>query len=309
MLAETLQVEPDEVGHLDRLGAARLRELREGISNALFDAQATSFSRVSRLAPLVPDALVAKLAEAVVPPLVAGRIAGTLGIDHPGRVEGVLSHVSPNYMADCARYVDPRAVAVLAPIIPANVLVPAANVLLRRRDYITTSRFLTFLTPQLISDLEQGIDDDAGLLMTAALIESDERLSEIVRILPETHVREIIATAVETSELLIAGLSLLARLDGELQTSLADIVFDVLDPSQTSATIQTILEHDAIAELLTLAAAASPAAVAKLAADPVMADPATRRRFAMVATEHDLAQGLRHITEPIGQTPALNLTR
>ena len=34
-------------------------------------------------------------------------------MDHPGRAKGVLADLSPQYMADCAPYLDQRTVAVL----------------------------------------------------------------------------------------------------------------------------------------------------------------------------------------------------
>lgn len=60
LLATLLEVETEEVAHLGHLGVDGIKELRAAISGRLFDGEAEMFARVSRLAPLVPDALVVK---------------------------------------------------------------------------------------------------------------------------------------------------------------------------------------------------------------------------------------------------------
>jgi hypothetical protein len=178
------------------------------------------FARVSKLAPLVPNAIVAKVSEAVIPPLVAGRAAGALGIDHQGRIADLLSRLSARYMADCAPHLDPRTLAVLAPIVPAEVLLPAANELMRRHDYVTASRFVEFATPELIQAFERGIDDDLGLLHTASLTYSTDLLAQIVRAIPDKRLERIMQASLTTRESIRAALSVLSRLDDELREHL-----------------------------------------------------------------------------------------
>jgi hypothetical protein len=252
MLAETLDVAPERLRHLERLDATQLRELRERISDALFDSHAQTFARVSRLAPLVPNALVAKLAQTMVPPLVAGRAAGALGMAHPDRAAGVLSHLSPRYMADCAPYLDPRAIGVLAPIIPVALLVDAANELMRRQSYVTAARFLQYASPELVRDFERGISDDAGLLMTAALTDSADRLAEVIRYLPRRRVEAIVRSAGSGEDQLVAGISLLSRLAEPLRRELAGTFFGPLDDERVSWVWRTASAHNAVPELRTV---------------------------------------------------------
>lgn len=231
MLAQTLDVPPERIEHLARLGADNLRALRERISDVLFDAHAELFSRVSALGPLVPSAVVAKVAQAAVPPLVGGRAGGALGVDHPDKAAGVLSRLSPEYMADAAPYLDPRALKVLAPKVPAGPLVPAAQELLRRKDYVTAARFVEFATPELIKAFEAALDDDEGILHVAAYTHSDERLREIVRALPIDRIASIIDTAGRGSdELQQALVSLISRLDDELKRDVVALVDAVDEP-------------------------------------------------------------------------------
>ncbi|HEX4359365.1 MAG TPA: hypothetical protein VH141_17670 [Pseudonocardia sp.] len=297
MLAETLGVPTERIRHLERLGAEHLRALRERISEQLFDEQAATFARMSRLAPLVPNGLVAKVSQAIVPPLVAGRAAGALGVDHPGRAKGVLADLSPQYMADCAPYLDQRTVAVLAPSIPPNLLIPAANELMKRRAYVTASWFLDYATPEALLDLEAGIPDKAGLLHTTSLVQSTERLNQIIRLLPTERVAVIVRTAIGSPELLTAGLSLLARLAPELTADLGDLLFEELDADGLTEVLRTVVGQGAVVELLVVAAAVREDALRRIAADPYLTDPATVDRFLAEAAEHDEWDGLLRVAE------------
>lgn len=214
ILAQTLDVAPEELASLERLGAQDLRELRERISDHLFDAHAATFARVSKLAPLVPNALAAKVALKAIPPEVGGRAGGAVGLDHPDRAAGLLAELTAEYMADAAPFLDPRAIPVLAPRLPAEVLVPGANELLRRKEYTTASRFVEYATDELIRGFERGITDDVGLLHTAALTPSTDRLNDIVRVLPEQRrLRIVRASLTGSDDTLVAGISVLSRLE------------------------------------------------------------------------------------------------
>jgi hypothetical protein len=243
MLADALGVETERVAHLARLGAAGVRELRERISNVLFDEHAATFARVSKLAPLAPNALVAKVSEAAIPPLVAGRAAGALGVDHQGRIADLLSRLSPRYMADCAPHLDPRTLAVLAPIVPGDVLVPAAKELLRRCDYVTAARFVEFATPDLIRAFEESIDDDLGLLHTAALTYSTEQLADIIGAIPEARLDRIMLASLTTPESIVAGLSVLARLGPDLRAQLSEMLARHVEPGTRDAVLNAIESH------------------------------------------------------------------
>lgn len=272
MLAETMDVPPQRLSHLERLGAAQLRALRERVSDVLFDSHAQTFARVSRLAPLVPNALVAKLAQTLVPPLVAGRAAGALGMAHPDRAAGVLSHLSARYMADCAPYLDPRAIGVLAPVVPVSLLVGAANELMRRGGYVTAARFLQYAGPELVRDFERGIQDDTGLLMTAALADSTDQLAEIIELLPRPRVHDIVRAAGTGTDELLAGLSLLSRLDQRLRHELGEVFFASLRDERVGWVLRTAVERRAVPELLAVVHQLDGPTLHRLAADPALGE-------------------------------------
>lgn len=250
-LARTLGADPAALAGLERLGAHNLKVLCERISDALFDALAPTFARVSKLAPIVPNALAVTVALKAIPAEVAGRAGGALGLDHPDRAAGILAGLTPTYLADAAPHLDPRTIPVLAPRIPAAALIPAANELLRRRDYLTASRFVEHATEQLIREFERGIDDDEGLLHTAALVSSTDRLNDILRALSTERQHRMITTAAAGSaDTVAAALSVLARLETELAAPLSNRLFHGQDTDGIDRILTIATDHGALPEIL-----------------------------------------------------------
>lgn len=261
LLARLLEVEVAEVAHLERLGVQGLKELRTAISDHLFDGEAEMFGRVSKLAPLVPDVVVVKVAQAAVPPLVSGRLAGALGLAHPERAVGLLKRLRAGYLADAAPYVDPRAVAVLAPMFEAapEALLPAARELLRRKDYATAAGFLEFSTPALIEAFSLEIDDIEALIEAVAFVDDDDALSKVIRHVPEHRIREIIGTSIDNEAGVVAALSVGSRIDADLTPRVSDLLFLEVTDDKLVEVLETAVGNGAAAELVRVAARASDA--------------------------------------------------
>ncbi|MDX1876513.1 hypothetical protein SBE55_01650 [Mycolicibacterium sp. 141076] len=256
LLAALLQTDAANLAGLERLGADDLKALRSALSDALFDEQAEAFARVGKLAPLIPNALVVTVAHRAVPPEVAGRVGGAVGLAHGDRAIGVLSGLKPSYLADAAPYVDPRVIPHFAPRLPAKLLIPAAKELLRRRDYLTASRFVEFATDELIVAFERAIDDDEGIILTGVLVSDTHVMNDIMRAAgTDRSLRMARAAATGKPEVLAALLSLLNRIDPELArpavTELlghpdVDVVTHVLEVARTEGVVTELLEISAV---------------------------------------------------------------
>lgn len=256
LLAALLQTDAANLASLERLGADDLKALRGALSDALFDEQAEAFARVGKLAPLVPNALVVTVAHRAVPPEVAGRVGGAVGLAHGDRAIGVLSGLKPAYLADAAPYVDPRVIPHFAPRLPAKLLIPAARELLRRRDYLTASRFVEFATDELIVAFERAIDDDEGIILTGVLVSDTNVMNDIMRAAgPDRSLRMARAAAAGKPEVLAALVSLLNRIDPQLArpaiTELlghpdVDVVVHVLEVATAEGVVVELLEISAV---------------------------------------------------------------
>lgn len=233
-LATLLDVDENAVAHLGRFGAEFVHDLRLAISDHLFDGQAHLFKRVSKLAPLAPNGLVAKIVPGIVPPLVAGRAAGALGVDHPDRIDDLLGRLTAEYMATCAPHLDPRAVAKIAPNMKGAVLVPAACILLANRDYVTVAGFVEFATEDLVSELIDGIDDFRGVVLAGALVYSDAALELVIRGIPFERFESEFSGILADREAAISVLSIASRLDAELRAELLETATLELAPAAES---------------------------------------------------------------------------
>ncbi|MFF2555024.1 hypothetical protein ACFVUS_28750 [Nocardia sp. NPDC058058] len=256
LLAHTLGIAPEEISTFENLGAEKIQALRELVSGYLFDELAPIFGRVAKLAPLVPDALVTKVAELAVPPMVAGRAAGALGIAHPHRINAILRRLSPGYMADSAPSIDPRVIPRISAGLEIPLLIPAARILLTRKDFATVTLLLGSVdNDQLFTELIEALSTDGehlGTILEAlGYATSDSWLNETLRRLRRPLLHELFTPAAESETL--AALSVIARLDTDLRTEVADRLFDSLDTEGQRTLADTGLTRGAHSELRSFA--------------------------------------------------------
>ena len=266
LLADLLQTDTARLSSLAHLGADDLKALRGALSDALFDEQAEAFARVSRLAPLVPNALVVTVAQRAVPPEVAGRVGGAVGLAHSDRAVGVLSGLKPAYLADAAPYVDPRVIPHFAPRLPAKLLIPAAKELLRRRDYLTASRFVEFATDEHIVAFEKAIDDDEGIILTGVLVSDTKVMNDIMRAAGPDRSLRMARTAADGAkpEVLAALLSLLNRIDPELARPAVTELLGHPDARRVTYVLDVAAAEGVVVETLAVSAALDDDALARL---------------------------------------------
>jgi hypothetical protein len=250
ILARLLGTSPDTLASLEHLEATEIAELRQRISDELFDELAPIFARVSKVAPLVPDALAAKMALKILPPEVAGRGGGAVGLDHLHRAPALIQAMTPEYLADAAPYIDPRVIPAVVPSIDGALLIPAARELLRRRDYVTASMFVEHATPGIAKDLEPGLDDDEGIIATAALVMSDQRIDEVLQAIPAERLGRMGRTiAAASADIRLAALSVLPRLRDEFAAPIVESLVDELDDAGLSGFVTDMCAVGADAEL------------------------------------------------------------
>ncbi|WP_306361842.1 hypothetical protein [Nocardia sp. CC227C] len=306
LLARTLHVPAERLAHLEKLGAQGLHELQERMARVIFERHNATFSRLSMLVPVVPLSISLPLVQRLVPPVMAGRAAGAIGVDHPRKAVEALGILDPGYAADGAPYMDPHTVGRLADVAPPQPVVRIVNEILRRRDYVTAGPFLAYATPQLIEAVEHGVHDDEGLIRSAAYSYSGESISVIVRHLlagPTGRIPRLIQTIVSGSaELRLAALSVFARTDSDVIAAIGDILFDLGTPEEIADLVTTFVEAEAVPETLRFIAHLTPTALAVLAANPIMRDAATIAAVVDVldgCAEHDQWRGLLALAEHV----------
>ncbi|WP_067687031.1 hypothetical protein [Nocardia jejuensis] len=306
LLARTLHVPVERLAHLEKLGPHRLHELQERMSGTLFDQHGPVFERISKLVPLIPLRISLPIVQRMVPPAMTGRAAGAVGVQHRKVAVDAVQRMEVNYAADCAPYLDPRTVGQLADDAPAEPVIAIINELLRRRDYITAGPFLAYATPELVAAVEAGVPDDEGLIRSASYAYSGESVSAVVRQLlagSGQRLPAMLGTVLDGSkELRLAALSVFARCQPDVIAAVGDILFAVAPPSAIADLVTTFLGADATADLLRFIGQLSPAALTRLALNPVMGEVADTLVAALDgSSEIALWRG---VLEPIARTPA-----
>ncbi len=264
LLAKAMHVDVAEVAFLERLPVDRLHELRQRMSDAIFDAQAEKFRRISRLVPIVPLKMALPTIQKMVPPQMAGRAAGAVAVAHPKKAIEALSMLKPKYAAAAAPYLDPRAVEQIAHLAPAAPVVAISNEVLARGDYFTAGLFVDYATPELVRAIEAGVQDDEGILRAAALVYSSATLSSILRIIVEAspgRLSRVIKTTIDgPDDLKLATLSVAVRVDDDLVGAVGDVLMTETPPEKITELIELCAREDALPEARTLVDRLSPQA-------------------------------------------------
>lgn len=255
LLAELLQTDEATLAGLTRLGSDDVQSLRNALSDSIFDSLAATFARVSKLGQIMPNAVVVAVAEKVVPPEVAGRAAGALGLAYEDRAVAVLSGMKPAYLAEAAKYVDPRIVPHFAPKLPSRLLIPTAKEMLRRRDYLTASRFVEYATDQHIVEFERAIDDDEGLIRAGAYVSRADVLDRILQVAGQVRVARMAARAAAGSaELVVAMLAVLARVATGTAAPAAVVLLGNPDGSVITRLLRVAADEHVLGAVLHLSA-------------------------------------------------------
>ncbi|MEU6584857.1 hypothetical protein [Nocardia sp. NPDC046763] len=304
LLSRTLHVSEDKLAHLEKLGAANLHELQERMAQVMFAEHNAIFSRLSLLVPIIPLSISLPLVQKLVPPVMAGRAAGAIGVDHPRKAAEAVGMLDPGYAAEAAPYMDPHSVGQLADIAPAGPVMRIINELLRRGDYITAGPFLAYATPDLVQAVERDVHDDEGLIRSASYSFSGENISVIIRHLligEGRRIPKLARTILQGSkELRLAALSVFARCDTDVIVAVGDILFDVGSADEIADLVETFISAGAIPETLRFAGQLSPAALDLLAANPILAESESIDAVAGAAdgsSEASLWRGLLELAE------------
>jgi len=179
-IARVLGVPPERFGYLRDVPEADLRRLRDQVTTTLFDAHLDVLERMAGASKLLPNPLLAKLAEKVFGPLLAARIAGLVDI---GKGVDIAKRLPPAFLADVAAELDPRRAAGIIAGLPEPVVVKVADELARREDWITIARFVDTL-PESAIVASLDVIPDHGLPQVAEMLDDPARVAYIVDLLP-----------------------------------------------------------------------------------------------------------------------------
>jgi len=213
-----------ELDFLAGIDAAELRTLRERVTDSLFDAGASSLTRLAAAAKLLPSGLVASVAERSFGPLLCARAAATVD---PDKAIDVAKRLSSGFLADATIELDPRRVARIIAGVPTSLVEPVARELGERGEHVTMGRFLAFVPDHAIAAAMGALSDEA-MLRTAFVLEHKDALDHAVGLLPPDRLPGVLRVASE-QDLWAEALDLLDHLTQERRGPIAEVIASMED--------------------------------------------------------------------------------
>lgn len=230
-LARTLGIPEERLQFLPPLDPLELRSLRQRISHTLFDQHQRLFQRLADAGKLLPAAVIGLISEKVFGPMLSARITGLLD---PQRALDVSAKLSTTFQAELCLTLDPRSAPQLLRIMPTANVVAVARVLTERREFVTMARFVDCLSDAAIKAVVKDTGDDEALLRIGFYVESAERLSHTIALIPDDRLVQMIRCSVVGSpDLQQAGAALIGSVDdrqkGRLAEAAAQLTRDELE--------------------------------------------------------------------------------
>ena len=234
-LARTLGVPAAKLEFMHRLPPAAIRKLRRQASASLFDAHKKLFQRVASASKLLPVPLMALIAEKAFGPLLCARTTGLLA---PERAVEVAKRLPIRFLADLCLELDPSSADDVLVAMPVERVVEVSRELARRKEYITMGRFVDILGDEAIRATMADLKDDEALLRIGFFVEDEERLSQVIGLLPRARLHNIVRLAAGVDQggdaaLWPEALALMNRIDEPQRRQMATLAAELDDAAVT----------------------------------------------------------------------------
>lgn len=195
-LASLLGTDEGALAFLEGQDAATLKELRDKLTDRLFDANRDILLGLARTTKIVPGGVAAKIATVAFTPQLAARVAGVMETD---AAVSLSSKVPLTFLADLAPKLDPRRITPILEKLPPQLLVDAGEILGQRGEYIAMADFVGVLPDEQISRT-LGVLSDEALVRTGIVIEDPARVATILQMLPHDRLSGVVETAAKLGE-------------------------------------------------------------------------------------------------------------
>lgn len=215
--ARVLGLDPDDLSFLERFDAAEIGSLRRALAARIDADAAPTYVRIARSSRLLPQAVVARLAEKGMP---ARLSAGVVGALSPQEAAGVAARMGPAYLCDVCRHLDPRLLAPIVALLPATTIEAAQDELVRRADHDTMAEVVAGLTDEQVVALVPRIATPV-LLQVTLRITDVAALTRLAGLLPEETLRATVAEASDP-DLLSQLLALTSALPAQARRRVVD---------------------------------------------------------------------------------------
>jgi hypothetical protein len=273
-LARLLQRDPAELEYLEQIPPDDIRQLREQITDVLFDAQGAALTRLAAASKILPVGVVATIGQRAFGPVLSARIAGLL---EASRAADVADRMPIAFLADVAVELDPRRASAVIGRIPPARIAEISHELVSRGEYVTMGRFVGHLDDEAVRAAISAMDD-SSLLQVAFVLESKDGLEDLIAMLPPERLDSVIDAA-GRDELWVEVLDLLSNLSEGKRSELAQRAGEHGEGA-LEGVVRAAIERGLWLELLPIVHSLSPVAVQRVADEAARLDPVERDAIA-----------------------------
>lgn len=284
-LARLLHTSPEALGFLGTLDSAALNALRQSTTRRLHGSYNAFFSRVAAASKLLPNAMVAFIAQRSIGPLLCARVADAMSTE---RAIAITSHLPADFMASATPHLDSNRARELTAALPLRRVIEVAQALIRQREFITLGDLVGNLPMSIIGPILQEIDDGEALLQSGFYVEKPERLDEMLEALPLPRLSKVIAAAAdEKADLWPHALALMSVVSPRWQQRLVLLAVEG-EESVLESMIRGVVKHDLWNVTLPLLQMMPESGRQRLVNLSVLDDDAVLRRLLAAAAQQDL---------------------
>ncbi len=251
-LAGLLSVPVERFDALAELSPATLRELREQVTDVLYDSDVGALKRAAAASRHIPPAISATVAQKAFGPLLCARISGLVDTRTAVAVAGRLPTA---FLADVSVAMDPRRASDVIGALPADGVIEVAAELARRGEHVTMGRFVGHLDDATIVGCF-AVLSDADMLEAGFVMEDKDRLDTIIGLLPAGRLQGII-TAAHEDGLWPEALDLFTHVSPARRGELGDVALGQ-DDAHVEAMLEAVQREDLWDTLADVAATMGP---------------------------------------------------
>lgn len=287
-LGQSLGRTPQQLAFLQAVPAEDLQGLRMALDEVWVAQYQQPLRRAAAILRWLPRRLIAFL----IPRLFGPRLGARLAAELPARLVAALTpYLSEDFVAESARYVDPRRLRDAIAMTPLQTSLQILRRLLQRGDYVTLGRVLEFLPDETVRAMAGLIEDEAALVEIAFYLESKSRLDHFLRLLPPERLRKAILLLQDRSrrELWPKLMILLMHGNPALQRELIALIAGQGE-AVMNALVLALHEDGLFADVVQLTAAAAPEVQQQMANLAVLRTPGVMEHLVR-AVDEDNAWG------------------
>lgn len=195
-LAGLLDIDESELAFLADRTVAELRDLRELTTAAVIGRHDKRLRTLAGAARLVPAAITAKIAERALGPTFAARVAGALD---PQEAVKLAEHLSADFLAELAVWIDPERVPAIVQAMPADLAGEVGRRMRAAGEYLALGRLVAAVPTEVSVDVSTGASGQE-ILSVVVCIDDGPSAAAYVQALPADLRGQLVAAADATGQ-------------------------------------------------------------------------------------------------------------